>query len=91
MILVVAVLSVSRTIVDEASLQRVIRAITFGLAVALLLPLSALVLHPTVSFHWAGVGRLSPYGPHANHIAGLSPLAAPLPRYWAPRAHLRSL
>ena len=83
MILVVAVLSVSRTIVDEASLQRVIRAITFGLAVALLVPLSALILHPTQSFH--GVGRFFPYGTNANHIGVLFALAGPLTMYWAIR------
>ena len=88
MIMVVAVLSVSRTIVDEASLQRVIRAITFGLAVALLLPLSALVLHPTLSFHGAGVGRFSPYGTNTNHIGVLFALAAPLTLYWAIRTRI---
>ncbi len=85
MILVVAALSVSRTIVDEASLQRVIRAITLGLAVALLLPLSALVLHPAQSFH--GVGRFFPYGTNPNHIGVLFALAAPLTLYWAIRTH----
>ncbi len=85
MIMVVAVLSVCRTIVDEASLQRVIRAITFGLAVALLVPLSSLVLHPTVSFRGAGFGRFFPYGTNANHIGVLFALAGPLTLYWAIR------
>ncbi len=83
MIMVVAVLSVCRTIVDEASLQRVIRAITIGLALALLVPLSALVLHPTLSFQ--GVGRFFPYGTNANHIGVLFALAGPLTLYWAMR------
>ncbi len=86
MILVVAALSVSRTIVDEASLQRVIRAITLGLAVALLVPLSALVLHPTQSFH--GLGRFFPYGTNANHIGVLFAMAGPLTLYWAIRTKL---
>ena len=86
MIMVVAVLSVSRTIVDEASLQRVIRAITFGLAVALLVPLSALVLHPNQSFH--GLGRFFPYGTNANHIGVLFAMAGPLTLYWAIRTRI---
>ncbi len=83
MILVVAVLSVSRTIVDEASLQRVIRAITLGLALALLLPLSALVLQPGKSFQ--GLGRFFPYDTNANHIGVLFAMAVPLTLYWAIR------
>ena len=82
--LVIAALSVSQTIVDKASLLGVVRAITVGLAVALAVPLSDLVLHPGVAFEEHG--RFSPYGMNANHVGIVFGLAAPLALYAAIRA-----
>ncbi|MCH8152868.1 MAG: O-antigen ligase family protein [Planctomycetes bacterium] len=82
--LVIAALAVSQTIVDRASLLRVGGAITVGLAIALALPLSDLVLHPGTAF--GARGRFSPYGMNANHVGVVFGLAAPLALYAAIRA-----
>lgn len=82
--LVIAALAVSQTIVDKASLLRVVRAITVGLAIALAVPLSDLVLHPGLAF--GERGRFSPYGMNANHVGIVFGLAAPLALYAAIRA-----
>ena len=82
--LVIAALAVSQTIVDRASLLGVVRAITVGLAIALALPLSDLVLHPGEAFR--SHGRFSPYGMNANHVGLVFGLAAPLALYAAIRA-----
>lgn len=81
--LVIAALSVSQTIVDKASLLRVVQAITVGLAIALVVPLSDLVLHPGGAFH--ARGRFSPYGMNSNHVGIVFGLAAPLALYAAIR------
>ncbi len=82
--LVIAALAVSQTIVDEASLVRVVQAITVGLAIALAVPLSDLVLHPGAAFQ--AQGRFSPYGMNANHVGIVFGLTAPLALYAAIRA-----
>ncbi len=84
LLLVVAAFAVARTIVDEASLMRVGASLAVGMAVALLVPLSDLVLHPGDAFKY-GL-RFSPYDTNANHIGVLFALAAPLALYGAMRA-----
>ena len=48
--LILAALAVARTIVDEASLLRLVHSLTLGLAIAVLVPFTDLLLHPAEAF-----------------------------------------
>lgn len=85
LLLVIAAIAVSRTIVDEASLLRVLYALLIGLAFTLLLPLSELVFDPRAAFKM-GIGRFFPYGANANQIATVFGMCAPLAFYAAIRS-----
>jgi hypothetical protein len=82
LLMTLAAVFVARTIVDEASLYRVLRAIGLGACVAALAPLSDLLLHPGEAIN-KGLGRFEPYGANSNQIGVLFSLAAPLALYLA--------
>lgn len=84
LMLVIAALAVARTIVDEASLLRVLRALTVGLALALAVPLSDLVMHPGTAFKYGM--RFAPYDMNSNHTGVLFAMAAPFTIYVAMRS-----
>jgi hypothetical protein len=79
-IVTLAALSLLRTIVTFEDFMRIINALTFGCILALILPISALVLNPTESF-LRGIGRFQPYGANSNQIGMLFALSAPLIGY----------
>ena len=82
--LILAALTVARTIVDEASLLRLVHSLTLGLAIAVLVPFTDLLLHPAEAFR-AGIGRFFPYGANANQIGVVFCMAAPLSLFAAIR------
>jgi hypothetical protein len=82
LLMTVAAIFVARTIVDEASLHRVLHAIGLGACIALLAPMSDLLLHPGEAIN-KGLGRFEPYGANSNQIGVLFSLAAPLGLYLA--------
>jgi hypothetical protein len=82
-LLILASLMVARTVVDEASLMRVLRALMFGCGIALLLPFSNLVMNPGAAFK--ATGRFSPYEVNSNHVGVLFALSMPLALYMAYR------
>lgn len=81
-VLMLAAIFTVRTVVDEASLMRVVTPLTIGISIALMIPLSALLLHPSEAFA-AGLGRFQPYGANQNQIGVVFVLAMPLALYAA--------
>ena len=71
-----------RTVVSFQDLLRIINGLAFGCFLALLLPLSGLVLFPGESF-LRGAGRFQPYGVNSNQIGMLFALSIPLLYYKA--------
>ena len=80
LIVTVAALSLARTVVTYADFKRIINALTVGCMVALLVPISALILFPGESF-LRGIGRFTPYGSNSNQVGMLFALSAPLLGY----------
>ncbi|MEM8756850.1 MAG: O-antigen ligase family protein [Planctomycetota bacterium] len=68
--LVFAAIAVARTVVDSASLMRVLWALVIGMALATAIPLIPLFLNPANAFR-AGLGRFEPYGAVSNQIGVL--------------------
>ncbi len=85
LLLVIAAMTVARTIVDEASLLRVVAALAIGATITMLLPLSDLLLNPTKALK-AGMGRFFPYGANPNQIGIVFSIAGPLTLYLALRS-----
>jgi hypothetical protein len=80
LIMVVAAIAVVRTVVDGPSLLLVLKSLTAGYALALLVPLSALILHPADVFR--SIGRFEPHNIAANHIGTIFSFSAPLLIYF---------
>ena len=78
--LVFAAIMLARTIVTAQDLMRIVNALAFGCFLALVLPLSALILFPRESFMKGG-NRFEPYGVNSNQIGMLFALALPLLAY----------
>ena len=76
----IAGVSLARTIVTYKDFKRIINGFTVGCMIALLIPISALVLFPGESF-LKGIGRFQPYGSNSNQVGMLFALAAPLLGY----------
>ena len=70
----------ARTIVHFSDLKRVMDAVTWGCIVALIIPLSGLILFPSESF-LKGQGRFQPWGVNSNQTGILFALATPLLAY----------
>ncbi len=66
-----------KTIVVYEDFLRIINALTIGCFVALLIPLSALLMDPAGAFA-RGIGRFEPHGANPNQIGMLFALSAPL-------------
>jgi hypothetical protein len=81
--LVIAALAVARTVVDEKSLMYVFKSLTAGFVLALLLPLSDVMLHPG---EIVSNRRFNPYEANSNHIGVLFALTAPFCLYMATNA-----
>ena len=80
LVVTLAALAVLRTIVTFEDFMRIINALTFGCLIALIIPISALVLNPADTF-LRGLGRFSPWGANSNQIGMLFALSAPLIGY----------
>jgi hypothetical protein len=78
--LVFAGIMLARTIVTAQDLMRIVNALAFGCLLALVLPLSALILFPGESFMKGG-NRFEPYGVNSNQIGMLFALALPVLAY----------
>jgi hypothetical protein len=76
----IAGVSLARTIVTYRDFKRIINSFTVGCMIALLIPISALILFPGESF-LKGIGRFQPYGSNSNQVGMLFALAAPLLGY----------
>jgi hypothetical protein len=76
----IAGVSLARTIVTYKDFKRIINGFTAGCMLALLIPISALVLFPGESF-LRGIGRFQPYGSNSNQVGMLFALASPLLGY----------
>ncbi|HIB50838.1 MAG TPA: hypothetical protein EYO40_06135 [Phycisphaerales bacterium] len=76
----VAAVSLVRTVVTYDDFKRIINGFTVGCLIALMVPISALVLFPGESF-LRGIGRFQPYGANSNQIGMLFALSAPLLGY----------
>ena len=76
----IAGVSLARTVVTYADFKRIINGFTVGCMIALLIPISALVLYPGESF-LKGIGRFQPYGSNSNQVGMLFALATPLLGY----------
>jgi len=76
----IAAIMLVRTVVTFSDFMRIINGVTVGCLIALLVPISALVLFPDKSF-LRGIGRFQPYGANSNQIGMLFALAAPLLGY----------
>jgi hypothetical protein len=83
-VLSLAAIFTARTIVDEASLLRVVMPLSVGAAIAMVIPASALVLNPGEAFA-GGLGRFRPYGANQNQVGVVFVLAMPLALYAAYR------
>lgn len=83
--MVIAALMVARVIVDEKSLQMVVRCMTIGFAITMFVAFSDLVRNPGEAFR-AGLNRFEPYGANANQIGVVFAVIAPLALYAAMRA-----
>lgn len=75
--LVFAAIMLVRTILAAQDVTRIVNGLAFGCFIALLLPLSALILFPGEAF-LRGAGRFQPYGVNSNQIGMLFALAVPL-------------
>ncbi len=76
----IAGVSLARTVVTYKDFKRIINGFTVGCMIALLIPISALVLYPGESF-LKGIGRFQPYGSNSNQVGMLFALASPLLGY----------
>jgi hypothetical protein len=88
-----AAIGVCRIVVDAGSLTMVIKSLTVGCALSVMLPFSALLVDPAAAFG-GGLGRFFPWGINPNQIGALLALSAPLFVYYAiraPRASVRFL
>ncbi|MEM9166849.1 MAG: hypothetical protein AAGB48_07465 [Planctomycetota bacterium] len=65
--LVFAAIAVARTVVDAASLMRVLAPIVIGLVISTGITMAPLLLNPGDAFR-AGLGRFEPYGASSNQI-----------------------
>jgi hypothetical protein len=74
---VVAALLVARTLTNHAAFSYLSTSLTVALAIALLIPLSDLIINPSDSFI-RGLGRFAPYGANPNQIGVAFSLAATL-------------
>jgi hypothetical protein len=88
LLLVIAAIAVARTIVDEASLKRILIAVAMGYAVGLFLPFSELLLNPAAAFK--ATGRFNPYDSNPNHIGIVFGLTPPLAAYAALQVRSKS-
>ena len=84
LVLVIAALTVARTLTDEASVVQVVRSLAIGFFIGTFVALSDLVLHPSEAFR-AGLGRFFPYGANANQIGIVFAVSVPLALYFAIR------
>ncbi len=82
LVITVAAVCVVRTLVVHEDLMRVVDGLTWGCMLALLLPISGLLLFPAESF-LKGVNRFQPYGVNSNQLGMLFALATPLIAYMA--------
>ncbi|MDG2201643.1 MAG: hypothetical protein P8K80_10750 [Phycisphaerales bacterium] len=82
LMVVFAAIMLIRTVVHVQDLTRIINGLAFGCFLALLLPLSGLILFPGDSF-LRGAGRFQPYGVNSNQIGMLFALSIPLLYYKA--------
>jgi hypothetical protein len=82
LVLTFAAIFTVRTIVDEESLMRVLVPLAIGAAIALGIPLSALLLNPAEAFA-GGWGRFRPYGGNPETFGPVYVLAMPLTLYFA--------
>jgi len=82
LMVVFAAIMLIRTVVTFQDLQRIINGLAFGCFLALLLPLSGLILFPGEAF-LRGAGRFQPYGVNSNQIGMLFALSIPLLYYKA--------
>jgi len=80
----------ARTIVYYSDMRRVVYALTFGCVIALLIPISSLILFPVESF-LRGAGRFEPWGANSNQTGMLFALATPLFAYLGMTYHKLSL
>jgi len=80
----------ARTIVYYSDMRRVVYALTFGCVIALLIPISSLILFPGESF-LRGAGRFQPWGANSNQTGMLFALATPLFAYLGMTYHKLSL
>jgi len=80
-LMIIGAILITQTIVDEESMKRVLRAILIGGCIAIMFPLSNLLMHPGQAFA-TGLGRFTPYGANANQIGVLFALTAPLCFYF---------
>src|SRR5690606_25380751 len=67
LIMILAAIAVVRTIHDGPSLERVMRSLQIGFAIALLLPFADLMMRGSGAFR-AGLGRFEPLGANSNQI-----------------------
>ncbi len=82
LMMVLAAIALVRTVVTFQDLLRIINGLAFGCFLALLLPLSGLILFPGEAF-LRGAGRFQPYGVNSNQIGMLFALSIPLLYYKA--------
>lgn len=80
LVVTLAALALLRTIVTFEDFIRIINALTFGCLIALIIPISALVLNPADTF-LRGLGRFAPWGANSNQIGMLFALSTPLIGY----------
>lgn len=80
LLLVIAALSTAQTVVDRKSGVRVVRALCFGLAPALVVVFASLPLQGRGAFA-SGLHRFEPWGTNSNQIAVLYALSFPLFMY----------
>ena len=80
LLVTIAAVLVLRTLVYYEDFMRIVNAFTIGCIIALMIPISSLVLNPAESF-LRGIGRFQPYGTNSNQIGMLFALATPLIAY----------
>jgi hypothetical protein len=73
--------TVSRLLVDEESLRRLLVGFTLGLCCVLVVPVLALLKNPGEAFR-QGVGRFEPWGAASNQIGIYFGMTAPLAMYF---------
>ncbi len=77
LLVTIAALLLVKTITTYEDFLRVINGLTVGCFVAILIPLSALLMDPAAAFA-RGIGRFEPHGANPNQIGMLFALSAPL-------------